>query len=107
MTNWWQFTEDWDLNNKNGLYTLISGLSKSSNEFAEIYPNPTNGKIAVDIISMPTIANIYTINNKLVQTNILNNTTNLIDVNNLVNGIYIITLQSDKETIVKKFVKQK
>ncbi|HNZ68628.1 MAG TPA: T9SS type A sorting domain-containing protein [Prolixibacteraceae bacterium] len=108
MTNWWQFTSDWDscYNNNIGLYGLATGLQDNSNEIINVYPNPVFDRIRINVNSFPVYAYFYSLENKLIDIKLLNNNVNEINVENLSNGIYILRLLSDREIIVKKFIKQ-
>ncbi|MCP4438044.1 MAG: T9SS type A sorting domain-containing protein [Aureispira sp.] len=84
------------------LTTPITNL-ESSKEGINIFPNPTNGIIYFDK-SMTGLLQIYTLDGKEVWTK------NIIDKNDLnlsalKNGVYILTITTDKERIKKKIIK--
>lgn len=80
--------------------TGISSINK--NDELKIYPNPAKNTIAIRI---PDDLKNYKINllNTLGQT-LLQTKSNVIDVNNIPNGIYLVNVQSDKSSINKKVI---
>ncbi len=82
-----------------------SQLSIDQNEFTElnIYPNPTNGEIFINLNSAYTYA-LSTISGKVIQSGNSVNGNNL-NLSDHENGIYLLTLKSEGSTITKKIVK--
>jgi hypothetical protein len=87
-------------------YTIgncITGISSiNKDDELKIYPNPANKSIAVRI---PEDMKNYEINflSMLGQT-LLQTKSNVIDVNDIPNGIYFVTVQSDKTILNKKLI---
>lgn len=80
--------------------TGISNINK--NDELKIYPNPAKNAIAVRI---PDDIKIYEINLlNMVGQSILQTKSNVIDVSNIPNGIYSVTVQSDKTIFNKKAI---
>ncbi len=91
----------WDLKEDN-----TDEIAAFTNANISIYPNPVKDNLTVRGITKSAIASIYSVNGKLLQTHQLSSSTNEINVNNLSKGVYIIKLQTDKESTVKQFIKQ-
>jgi hypothetical protein len=73
-----------------------------------IFPNPTTGKFEVNIEKSEVKSlEIYNIQGQIVKT-IINNqskTTNEIDISALPDGIYLLKIQSDKKSVIRKIIK--
>ncbi len=76
-----------------------------------IYPNPSSKKINITIygaLLKETIVNIFNIQGDNVFSNTIYNQNSMgIDINSLVNGIYMIKIQNENGFAVKKLVIQK
>jgi carboxyl-terminal processing protease len=85
---------------------IINTIDNSSN--IQIYPNPAKSSISINLpVALINFEiNIYNLNGQLLQTDQLNNSINTVSIKNLSSGVYIIKLKSDKEILVKRFVKQ-
>ena len=86
-------------------YVGIKEVNNSSD--IKIYPNP-----AKDILTIETNLNkeqrleIINLIGQTVYSTIINNTKALINTSAFANGVYILKLYNDKETVVRKFVKE-
>lgn len=88
------------------------GTTVGINELAEsegftVYPNPTNNYIHLDLTNLSENFNELTltdVSGKIVlnQSIVINNTPLSLDVNNLPNGIYTISIISNKQVLHKK-----
>ena len=81
-----------------------------SNEVVEpyvIYPNPTSTKLFVDLkgIEGDVSIRIYDLQGRLMKESSFRNLNAEIDVSDLANGIYIISIDEEKMPINKRFVK--
>ena len=83
-----------------------TAVSTVSNDNITLFPSIAREVLNLSGITVPTTASIYNLNGKLVQSKILTNGTNQLNVTNLTKGIYIVKLQTENNTIAKKFVKQ-
>ncbi len=92
-------------------FTIISptGIDKLNGGTTSIYPNPANDVLNIEFtenthIELITITDVH---GKLVYTNgNINFTKTKIDISNFANGLYVLKLQTNKETIVHKVTKQ-
>jgi hypothetical protein len=78
----------------------------NKNDKVVIYPNPANVKINIDIENYNEVI-ITDISGKVVMNlESVSNQNNTIDISNLSNGIYFVTIKSDRQLITKKLIKQ-
>jgi hypothetical protein len=93
--------------------TTITGIADLQQNSVSVYPNPTNGNITIMGLSSvayeKTVTLVISDNsgktmmNKILERNIKSVT---IDISQYASGVYFIVLQTDKEKIVKRFVKE-
>ena len=73
----------------------------------KIYPNPTNGKVYISFEEIQQLSSsIYDITGHLIFQQLLTNKTNLIDINFLPAGIYIIKIFGTEFSVVRKLIKE-
>lgn len=88
-------------------YRLSVNEINSSNNGFTIYPNPATEKIHIANSEHSTVAvTIQDITGKTVKTATLEQGDNIIDVNDLVSGMYMVTFKNTNMQTTKKFVKQ-
>jgi hypothetical protein len=82
---------------------LLQGVN-NPNTASEIqlYPNPTNGILHVEATKIVDV-NVYSIDGKLVKSY---GKTSDIDMSNLPNGIYLISIETENERCVRKVIKR-
>ena len=82
----------------------ITGVSidENDNSIFEVYPNPSNGNITVNLNSLNNVISIIDINGKLVKTKLSNSLSTVIDLSDFENGIYFINIKTEKGVITKK-----
>lgn len=73
-----------------------------------IYPNPVKNILNVNSSNNQVIntVKVTDINGRLVKIVNPNSTSNIIDVNDLANGIYLVEITSDNGSVTKKFIKE-
>jgi hypothetical protein len=84
----------------------LSANSFQYGNFVSIAPNPVSDKLKINI-SKGTIQSIqlWSVNGKLYDTYILNNQQFELDMSNFENGFYLLQIQTDSESFVKKIIK--
>lgn len=105
--NGFNFPEEPTDSSENELKTSTDIYSKRMNEI-ELFPNPANDFI---ILKMPgeiqkSIVEILNIQGKVMKSFSLQQNQNRLDISSFPAGIYIMRTYSDKNQILKKFVKQ-
>ncbi|MES2565624.1 MAG: T9SS type A sorting domain-containing protein [Bacteroidota bacterium] len=98
----------------NDITTSIKESSVLVTSTAGVYPNPTNNKAYINIVSTAEVASVITITNSLgsivssKHVTISSGKNNIfLDSENLVSGIYFATITSGNNKIVKKFTVNK
>ncbi|HUX95513.1 MAG TPA: T9SS type A sorting domain-containing protein [Bacteroidales bacterium] len=93
--------------------TVITDVEHVSESIVTLYPNPAKGIITISGLAEITdrqIVRLSVSDNSgkiLIQKNLERKiSSEIIDISSLADGIYLIILQTDKEKIVKRFVKQ-
>ncbi len=93
--------------------TQLANVSVTENDdmFFAIYPNPTNDKILVQLpanVKVNSFSIISAIGEEIKRTNCIKTDDKeiVLDVSTLSKGMYFIKIQSDKNLIIKKFIKE-
>jgi len=89
-------------------FASIQGIdSYSFNNSVYIYPNPAKENLTIETNNINTEQRLEIVNliGQTVYTNIINKKAT-INTSAFANGVYILKLSSDKETVVRKFVKE-
>lgn len=92
--------------------SVLSTQNYSNKLDFSFYPNPSNGMVTIQITSKSTINNpkivIYDIKGIMVYENSFQNNENhfekSLSLQNLSNGIYLLTILSDNEKLTKKLI---
>ncbi len=88
-------------------YTITLVDIEESTISANIYPNPVNRilNIDLDLISESTIVNIFNLSGILVYSAKMDRLDNEINMSSLPTGIYFLSIRNDSQHIVRKIVK--
>lgn len=88
----------------------LDGSKELSNDLISLSPNPTSDYVQVDGSSInkekPTYIDILSIDGKHIRTNELLDESARIQLNDLVNGVYIITLRNNGNVFTNRVIKQ-
>lgn len=99
--------KSWDELSKNISLTTM-GITENSDAVFDLYPNPTNKILTVSLSNLSSKINYQIIDysGKIVLENSIQNC-NLftIDISNLANGLYFITLKSNESSTFRKIIK--
>ncbi|MCK4821108.1 T9SS type A sorting domain-containing protein, partial [bacterium] len=85
---------------------LATSLVESLCDQIEIYPNPVTDKLKISGLTGPAVARIYNIHGQLLLTANSDRHTGEIDLSDLSAGLYLIMFEMNKETVVKRFLKE-
>lgn len=105
--------EDWDLDGTSLIpdctTTNVEGFNKTSKEEILIYPNPSTGKVNIDLknvnFTQQGHLSIFDISGKKIYEHATSSQNLLIDVSNFQKGIYILKLfRENKEILSKKLI---
>ena len=78
---------------------LVLGTLEIQNSSFNIYPNPTTGKIIIDILNIDKVE-VYNLSGHIVKTS----TTNKLDLSDKAKGVYFIKVITHKETSIHKLI---
>ncbi|QVY65543.1 endonuclease [Polaribacter sp. Q13] len=100
---WTPFPE----NTFDGIGSFTSTLSTETNIFEafKMFPNPTNGNRVYFSVTEDATINVYNVIGKLIQTSEVTKSKNNIDISEFSKGIYLIKINSGKQFITKKLIK--
>ncbi len=87
-------------------HEVVSSVKNEDILPCQIRPNPATDALFIDGLSSPTEARIYSANGTLLHTMTLSDTSTQINIQNLPDGMYMLHLQAESKTVVKRFVKQ-
>jgi hypothetical protein len=102
----WDVSSGWYIDDIsiNGLVTNISELT-SKNQKLKIYPNPATNNLTIETPQKATIE-ILNIKGQIIKSINNANIIATIDLDNFSSGVYIIKAKTDKEVMIKKFIKE-
>jgi len=103
-------TSEWDIlasNTFDGIGSHTSTLSSKKDSFQvfKMFPNPVYGDQVNFIVNDATTINIYNVLGKLVSTSKITKNSNVVNISTLTSGIYLVKIQSEKQYIAKKLIK--
>jgi chitodextrinase len=101
---------EWDIlaaNTFEGIGSHSSSLSAKKDSFQtfKMYPNPVQGDQVYLNLSKEATVSIYNVLGKLVSTSTVTKNNNTIQIGKLASGIYLVKIQSEKQYIAKKLIK--
>ncbi len=74
---------------------------------AKVHPNPSNGSFIVELNDInDAVLEIYNISGQLVRQTTLQSNTEMIDINNQPNGIYLLKISNNNQVVIKRIIKQ-
>jgi len=82
-----------------------SAVNESEIQDLSIYPNPANNLVIINTQEKSTIE-ILNLHGKIIDTKILSDKTNYLDISDLRNGIYTLRILTDKGIAIRKLIKQ-
>ena len=103
-----QFTDSNGCKSKSNIINITVGIEENEvNNYIHIYPNPTTDKLTIETNSNTEqrLEILNLIGQTVYITSIINKKAT-INTSAFANGVYILKLYSDKETVVRKFVKE-
>lgn len=95
-------------NDAETLFQALSVVNPVLNDLISIYPNPVKDILTITIKDNSTIKTIelYDIQGRLLQTQLVNDVHSELNVSSRANGMYFIKINTDKGTKVEKLVKE-
>ena len=101
---------EWDIlpaNTFDGIGSHSSTLSSKKDSFQafKMFPNPVYGDQVNFIVNDAATITIYNVLGKLVSTSKITKNSNVVNISTLTSGIYLVKIQSEKQYIAKKLIK--
>ena len=84
-----------------------TGIQVLKSESFTIYPNPTNGVVVINAPVLPANVNVFDVNGKLVISQNITAMESAIDLSNVVNGIYQLTITTEQKSFNYKIMVNK
>jgi len=82
----------------------------STSDSFDIYPNPANEMLTIEFASFiksnNTIISFYSIEGKLLKSQIVKDAKTEINISNFAKGMYFLQVEDESGVVVKKFVKE-
>ena len=87
--------------------TEPTGIAENENSSVNVYPNPTNGNVTVELNETATNVAIYNMVGKLVRSQSISAGLNTVEMNGLTAGVYFLRIYNDNKIIgTAKVVRQ-
>lgn len=102
LDDWYIDTNTTFVNNEEECEAL--SISSFNETLVKIYPNPATDFIAISI-KTETEYKLFNINGKIIKEGVFLKGLNSINISNLVNGIYLMRLQTEEGVITKRIIK--
>jgi uncharacterized repeat protein (TIGR01451 family) len=90
---------------ENTVFQSLSNPDVEVDASISVYPNPTRGNVNISCNNNIKSVQLYDIQGRLLQTNLIDKNETTIDISNQSNGIYFLKIISDKGMGVKKIVR--
>ncbi len=103
-------TSEWDTLDANtfdgiGSHTSTLSTKSSTVESFKMFPNPTNGDRIYFRVTEDATIHIYNVLGKLIQSSEVTKSKNSINISEFAKGIYLVKINSGKQFITKKLIK--
>ena len=95
-----------DTNLENTTFQSLSNPNFETDASISIYPNPTIGNVNIKCNNNIKSVQLYDVQGRLLQTNLVNENQTLLDISNHSSGVYFLKIVSDKGIGVHKIVKK-
>ena len=95
-----------DTNMENTTFQQLSNPDFDVDASILVYPNPTKGNVTISCNNSINSVQLYDVQGRLLQTNLVNESKTTIDISNQSSGIYFIKVLSDKGIVIQKIVKE-
>jgi hypothetical protein len=90
----------------NTVFQTLSNPDIPVDATISVYPNPTQGIININCKNTISSIQLYDIQGRIVQTNLVNENQTILDISNQSNGMYFVKITSAQGTKVEKIVKE-
>ena len=83
-----------------------TGINNSGENSLKLFPNPVTSQLVIHNLEKNAILSIFDLNGKLILSKKADSINEIIDVSNLVNGLYSVKIIENKKSLIYLFVKQ-
>ena len=87
-------------------FNILNNPDFQNDASISVYPNPTNGIVTVNCNNSIKSIELYDVQGRLLQTNLVNENETTIDVSTKAKGVYFLKILSDKGIGVQKIVRE-
>lgn len=91
---------------ENTVFQALSNPDVEVDASISVYPNPTKGNISINCNNNIKSVQLYDIQGRVMQTNLVNENHATIDMSTQSGGVYFVKIISDKGMVVKKVVRE-
>ena len=95
-----------DTNLENTTFQALSNTDYETDASISVYPNPTNGNVNINCNNTIKSIQLFDVQGRLLQTDLVNQTSTVIDISNKSKGVYFLKIISDKGIGVEKIVRE-
>ena len=95
-----------DTNLENTIFQSLSNSDYETDATISVYPNPTNGNVNINCNNTIKSVQLFDVQGRLLQTNLVNENQTSIDISNKSKGVYFLKIISDKGIGVEKIVRE-
>ena len=92
--------------NENVTMQIQTGIEDITQEFAKVYPIPTNGKITIETEEINASYTIYDVCGKVVEKMTITETETKVDLSAYSKGIYLIEIMSENKRNIQRIILQ-
>jgi len=93
-------------NDAHTVFALLSAGNFAKDASVQIYPNPVKNTVTVKADGNIQSVQLYDIQGRLLQTTVVNDTLQLLDISSRTSGLYFIKVTTDKGVNVEKVIKE-
>lgn len=94
-----------DTNLENTTFQALSNPDYEVDASISVYPNPTKGNVTINCSNTIQSVQLFDVQGRLLQTDLINQNNTVIDITGKANGVYFLKVTSEKGIIVQKIVK--
>ena len=93
-------------NNANTVFQSLSNPDIAIDASIAVYPNPSKGNVTISCQNSIKSIQLFDVQGRILQTDIVNETSKVIDISDKQNGVYFIKVTTDKGIKVEKVMKE-
>ena len=95
-----------DTNLENTIFQALSNPDYETDASISVYPNPSKGNVNINCNNTIKSVQLFDVQGRLLETDLINQTSAVIDISGKSNGVYFLKIISDKGIKVEKIVRE-